>query len=207
MNPEVDTYLELGCGRCVLGGTPDCKVHKWPRELAELRRIVLECGLTEERKWGVPCYTFQGANVLIVAAFKGYASLSFFKGVLLSDSHGLLAQASEESQSGRQVQFTDVREIMAKEQELRDYIYEAIEVERAGLKVDFKAKHELVYPEELLEVFAGNPDFEAAFEALTPGRKRGYILHFTQPKQSATRTSRIEKCIERILEGKGMQDR
>lgn len=207
MNPEVDKYLELGCGRCPLGGTPDCKVHAWPRELAELRRIVLECGLTEERKWGVPCYTFNGANVLIVAAFKGYASLNFFKGALLSDSHGLLVQAGADSQSGRQIRFTQVREVLAKEQELRDYIYEAIEVERAGLKVDFKAKHELVYPEELLAIFPGNPEFETAFEALTPGRKRGYILHFTQPKQSATRTSRIEKCIERILEGKGMQDR
>lgn len=207
MNPEVDTYLELGCGRCPLGGTPECKVHAWPRELNELRRIVLDCGLTEERKWGVPCYTFQGANVLIVAAFKGHAALSFFKGALLSDSHGLLEMPGADSQSGRWIKCTDYREILAKEGVLRSYIYEAIEVERAGLKVDFKAKHELVYPQELLEIFAANPEFAAAFEALTPGRKRGYILHFTQPKQSATRTSRIEKCMDRIMEGKGMQDR
>jgi uncharacterized protein YdeI (YjbR/CyaY-like superfamily) len=207
MNPQVDEYLEIGCGRCALVGTPECKVHRWHRELAVLRRIVLDCGLTEERKWGVPCYTFQGANVLILAAFKGYAFLSFFKGVLLSNAGGLLEKPGPNAQSGRQIRFTDVSGILAREEQVRACIDEAIEVERAGWKVDVKARDPMAYPAELSEAFAANPEFEAAFLGLTEGRRRGYLLHFTAPKQSATRVARIERNMERILAGKGMQDR
>lgn len=207
MTTDVDQYLLEGCGRCDKGGTPDCKVHLWPQELRKLRSIALECGLTEESKWGVPCYTFQGANVAIVSAFKEYASLSFFKGALLQDVHKVLHSPGENSQSARLFKFTSLQQIMEIEDIIKAYIFEAIEAEKAGLKVEFKAKDELEYPEELLTKFEEQPDLKVAFEALTPGRKRGYILYFTQPKQSQTRTNRIEKCIAKIMEGKGFFDR
>lgn len=206
MNPTVDHYLAEGCGRCALGGTPQCKVHRWPKELAELRRIVQDCGLTEEIKWSIPTYTFQNNNVLVVAAFNEYASLSFFKGVLLQDEQNLLDKPGENTQSARIIKFTDVRKIVELEPVLKAYIFEAIEVEKAGLKVAFKAQPEPL-PTELEQKFAENPELKTAFEALTPGRQRGYILHFSQPKNTQTRISRIEKCIPRILEGKGMMDR
>ena len=206
MNPKVNSYLIDGCGRCPLGGTPECKVHNWPKELKYLRNIVLECGLTEELKWGVPCYTYKNANVAVVSAFKEYCSLSFFKGALLKDAEGLLVSPGENSQAARQFKFTSVKQIEEIEALIRAYVYEAIEVEKAGLKVNFKQKDELVYPEELQQKFDDNPTLNKAFEALTPGRKRGYIIHFTQPKQSKTRVSRIAKCIPKILEGKGFFD-
>jgi uncharacterized protein YdeI (YjbR/CyaY-like superfamily) len=207
MNPEIDAYLADGCGRCPLGGTPDCKVHNWPMELKHLRQIVLACGLEEELKWGVPCYTYKSANVAIVSAFKEYCSLSFFKGALLKDTEGLLVKPGENSQAARLFKFTNVKQIQEIEDHIKAYIYEAIEVEKAGLKVDFRQKDDLEYPEELKQMFNSYPALSEAFEALTPGRKRGYIIHFTQPKQSATRTSRIEKCIAKIMEGKGFFDR
>ena len=207
MNPAVDNYLIEGCGRCSLGGTPDCKVHNWTEELKQLRRIVLECGLTEEVKWSVPCYTFQQNNVLIVSAFKEYCSLSFFKGALLKDAEGILEKPGENSQAARLFKFTNVQQILEMEPTIKAYIYEAIEVEKAGLKVDFKQKNELVYPEELQTKLDEDPELKSAFESLTPGRQRGYVLHFSQPKQSKTRISRIEKCIPKILEGKGFHDR
>ena len=206
MNPQVDQYLAEGCGRCPLGGTPDCKVHSWQQELDQLRRIVLDCGLAEELKWGVPCYTFQNKNIVIVSAFKDYASLSFFKGVLLQDAENLLVTPGENSQSARLIKFTDVEEILKLEPTLKAYIYEMIEVEKAGLKVEFKKQPEPI-PEEFQQVLDTDVELRAAFEALTPGRQRGYILHFSQPKQSKTRQSRIEKCIPKILDGLGFHDR
>lgn len=206
MNPQVDQYLLEGCGRCPLGGTPQCKVNNWPKELKRLRMIALDCGLTEELKWGVPCYTFQNSNIAIVSAFKEYASLSFFKGALLQDPNGILEKPGENTQSARLIKFTDLRQIMDMEPTLKAYIFEAIEVEKAGLQVDFKKDSEPI-PEELSKKFNELPDLKSAFEALTPGRQRGYLLYFSQPKQSKTRASRIEKHIVQILEGKGIHDR
>lgn len=207
MNPEVDHYLAEGCGRCPLGGTADCKVHSWTEELKLLRAITLESGLHEERKWGVPCYTFEGNNVAVVSALKNYCSISFFKGALLKDSKKILEKPGENTQAARLLKFTSVDQIIALEPEIRAYLQEALEIEKSGKKVDFKQKNELEYPEEFQSILDDNPRLEAAFEALTPGRKRGYILHFSQPKQSSTRISRIEKCIEKILNGKGFHDR
>ncbi len=203
---DVETYLLEGCGRCPLGGTPDCKVHAWSAELKYLRSIVLDCGLTETAKWGVPCYTYQNGNVAIVSALKGYAALSFFKGVLLKDPEGILEKPGENSQSDRLIKFTDVSQIASLESTLKEYIYEAIEVERLGLKVEFKKNPEPM-PEELEMKLEEDPQLKAAFYALTPGRQRGYIIHFSQPKQSKTRESRIEKCMPKIMEGKGFFDR
>lgn len=207
MNPEVDHYLAEGCGRCPLGGTADCKVHSWTEELKLLRAITLESGLHEERKWGVPCYTFEGNNVAVVSALKNYCSISFFKGALLKDSKKILEKPGENTQAARLLKFTSVDQIIELEPEIRAYLQEALEIEKSGKKVDFKQKNKLDYPEEFQSILDDNPRLEAAFEALTPGRKRGYILHFSQPKQSSTRISRIEKCIEKILNGKGFHDR
>lgn len=206
MNPKIDTYLAVGCGRCSLGNTPECKVHNWTEELKTLREIVLKCGLTEELKWSVPCYTFEGNNIAIVSAFKEYCSISFFKGVLLKDTNGILSRQGENSQSGRLVKFTDVRQIIEKASILKEYIAEAIEIEKAGLKVEYKDVSEYEMPEELQNKFDENSSFKAAFNALTPGRQKGYILYFSQPKQSKTRESRIEKCLPRIFVGKGLND-
>ncbi len=205
MNPEVDKYLVDGCMRCKLGGTPECKVNDWREELHQLRRITLDCGLTEELKWGVPCYTFKGSNVIIVSALKEYATLSFFKGALLNDAHKLLDKPGENSQASRLIRFTSVEEIVGKEAIIKAYIFEAVEVEKAGLKVKFKKNPEPI-PEELQQTMDENPQLKASFEALTPGRQRGYILHFSQPKQSKTRYARIEKCIPQILAGEGLHD-
>mgnify|MGYP002713075829 CR=1 FL=1 len=206
MNPKVDTYLEDGCMRCSFGGTPQCKVNNWRNELIKLRSIVLDCGLTEELKWGVPCYTYKKANVAIVSAFKEYCAISFFKGVLLQDEHKLLDKPGDNTQSARIIKIISARQIEELESIIKAYVYEAIEVEKAGLKVDFKEKHELEYPEELLIKFNENSSLKTAFEALTPGRQRGYILHFTQPKQSKTRTARIEKYTDKIMAGLGFFD-
>ena len=206
LNPEVDRYLAEGCGRCAFGGTPQCTVHKWPGELKRLREIALSCGLTETRKWGVPCYTFENRNVVIVSASREYCSISFFKGVLLKDAKQVLSKPGENSQSARLIRFTSVQEIVQLTATLKEYMLEAIELERRGAKVDFRAKSELAIPDELQQKFHELPTLQTAFEALTPGRQRGYILHFTAAKQSKTRSSRIEKCIPQILEGRGMHD-
>lgn len=207
MNPKVDDYFAVGCGRCPLGNTPECKVHNWQEEMKLLRQILLDCGLIEEVKWSVPCYTVGNGNVVILSAFKAYCSLSFFKGALLKDPEGVLVQPSKHSQAARLIKFTDVAQVVEMESILKDTIYEAIEVEKAGLKVDFSQKDELEYPEELQNKFDEDPALEAAFEALTLGRQRGYVLHFSGAKQSKTRVSRIEKCIPKIFEGKGFHDR
>lgn len=206
MNKTVDNYLLEGCGRCSLGGTPECKVHQWISELELLRMIVLDCGLTEESKWGVPCYTYRGSNVLIVSAFKDYCSISFFKGSLLSDPKEILEKPGENSQAARLLKFTNTGAIKALEVHIKNYIYEAIEVEQAGLKVNFKKTSEPI-PEELEKRFADDPILKTAFESLTPGRQRGYLLYFSAPKQSKTRASRIEKSIGKILNGEGINDK
>jgi uncharacterized protein YdeI (YjbR/CyaY-like superfamily) len=207
MNPKIDTYLAEGCGRCPLGGTPDCKVHNWTAPLVQLRRIALDCGLTEEHKWGVPCYTDRGKNIAIISAFKNHCSLSFFKGVLLKDEENLLTAPGPNSQSSRYLAFTDVHQVLEKEDFIRAYLFEAIDIEKAGLKVNFNAKNNLDYPDELLQKMQEDPVFKEAFESLTPGRQRGYILHFTGAKQSPTRSRRIEKCVPKIMEGKGWNER
>ena len=206
MNPKVDVYFTAGCGRCPLMNTPQCKVHHWREELEKLRMIILDRGLTEELKWGVPCYTFQNSNIVLIGAFKEYCVISFFKGALLKDAEGILSKPGENSQAGRVIRFTDVREIAELEPVLKDYLDEAVEVEKAGLKVNFKKPAEFVVPEEFQNKLAVSPDLKNAFEALTPGRRRGYILYFSQPKQSKTRAARIEKCTPQILIGKGLND-
>ena len=206
MNPSVDTYLLEGCGRCPHYRTPQCKVHSWPEELRHLRRLVLACGLQEEYKWSQPCYTLKGQNVLIVTAFKEYAALAFFKGSLLEDTHGMLVTPGKHSQAGRQIRFTDYREIIGQEDLLKAYVMQAIEIEKAGKKVVFKKTLEPL-PDELVQIFAGDLEFQEAFFQLTPGRQRGYILHFSQAKQSKTRLARIEKYRSKILWGKGLQER
>lgn len=205
MNPEIDHYLAEGCGRCSLVGTPKCKVHAWTNELKLLRKLVLACGLIEELKWSFPCYTFQNGNVLLVSAFKEYCAISFFKGALLSDSDGILEKPGENSQAVRLLKFRSVEAVEGLASTISAYIHEAIEIEKAGLKVEFKKNPEPM-PEELLLKMDEDPVFRAAFEGLTPGRQRGYILHFSQPKQAKTRVDRIEKCESKILNGEGMHD-
>lgn len=207
MNAEVDQYLIDGCGRCSLYRTPECKVHNWTEELKLLRSIVLESGLQEEFKWKQPCYTYNGGNILIVTAFKDYACIAFFKGSLLEDSYNMLVQPGENSQAARQLRFTSLNSITENEEAITRYILSAIEIEKQGKKVDFSAKKDLDYPEELQQKMDADGIFKKAFESLTPGRQRGYLLHFSSAKQSETRASRIEKYELHILAGKGMHDR
>ena len=206
MTESIETYLLEGCGRCPLGGTPECKVHSWTEELKYLRSIVLDCGLNEEMKWGVPCYTLNGKNVLLVSAFKEYASISFFKGALLSNEKSLLVKPGANSQAARVIRFTDTKQIQEVEAEIKATIFEAIEVEKAGLTIPFKKNPEPV-PEELEKKFEEDPVFKSAFEALTPGRQRGYIIYFSGAKQAKTRETRIEKYVGKILNGEGLHDK
>jgi len=192
MNPKVDFYFN--------------KTEKWQEEIKKLRTIVLDCGLTEELKWGTPCYTFQGKNVVLIHTFKEYCALLFFKGALLQDTNGVLIQQTERVQAARQIRFTTIQEIVELVPVVKTYIYEAIEVEKAGLKVDLKETTEFTVPEEFQKKLTELPVLKAAFEALTPGRQRAYLLHFSQPKQSKTRESRIEKYMPQILHGKGLND-
>ncbi|EPZ44478.1 YdeI/OmpD-associated family protein [Alicyclobacillus acidoterrestris] len=205
MNPKVDAYLAQGCMRCKLGGTPNCKVHKWEEELKRLRAILLDCGLTEELKWSQPCYTYQKRNVVMMSAFKEFCSLNFMKGSLLKDTYGVLVKPGENTQVGRQIRFTNVGDIIKMEPILKEYIHEAIEVEKLGERPKIRKNPEPM-PEEFHKKLHEMPDLKTAFEALTPGRQRAYILYFSAPKQSKTRESRIEKCMQRILEGKGLND-
>lgn len=205
-NPQIDLYLQEGCGRCPLGGTPECKVHYWPEELKLLRAIVLESGLTEELKWRVPCYTIDGHNVAIVSALKDHACISFFKGALLVDPQELLEKPGENCQAARVVRFTSAKDVRKATVALKQLIHQAIKVEKSGLKVDFKAKNELVLPDELVKKLEERPTLRTAWEKLTPGRKRGYVLFFSAAKQSKTREARIEKYSPSILEGRGMHD-
>jgi uncharacterized protein YdeI (YjbR/CyaY-like superfamily) len=192
MNPKVDFYFT--------------KAKNWQEEFEKLRTIALDCQLDEELKWGCPCYTFQKKNIVLIHGFKEYCALLFFKGALLNDAHGMLIQQTEHVQSARQIRFTNVRDIVKAKSILKAYIFEAIEVEKAGLKVNFKQKTELVFPEEFQTKLDKNPKLKTAFEALTPGRQRAYNLYFSAPKQSKTRASRVEKTIRQILDGKGLND-
>lgn len=206
MNPKVDLYIANGCGRCKYYATAKCKVRNWQEELETLRQIALDSGLTEQVKWGVPCYTFNDNNIAVVSAFKDYCSLSFFKGVLMQDTNNILDKTSESMQSARFIKFTTSKEIIAKSTILKSYIFQAIAVEKAGLKVDFKKKLE-PEPEELLAKFDENPALKQAFYALTTGRQRGYIIYFSQPKKSNTRGIRIEKYMQKIMNGEGLNDK
>jgi uncharacterized protein YdeI (YjbR/CyaY-like superfamily) len=205
-NLKVDAYFTAGCGRCPLFATPACKVHNWTAELAKLREIVLDCGLTEELKWSHPVYTFQNNNIILIGAFKENCVISFLKGALLKDEKGILTKQGENVQSGRVIRFTDVQKIIELETVIKEYIYEAIEIEKAGLKVAFKETKDFDFPEELENKFDENPSLKTAFESLTPGRQRGYIIYFSQPKQSQTRAARIERCLPQIVIGKGLND-
>ena len=205
MNPQVDKYLIDGCMRCKYGGTPQCKVHNWREELEMLRQIVLETGLTEEIKWGAPVYTHKGKNIVSVGALKESANIGFFKGILLTDKHKILQQQGN-LQSDRIIKFTNVKDIEKVKDVLKEYVLEAIEIEESGKKVEFKKNPEPI-PNELLEALEQDPAFKKAFYALTAGRQRGYIIHFSQPKQSQTRIGRIEKYKEQIFNGIGLNDK
>jgi uncharacterized protein YdeI (YjbR/CyaY-like superfamily) len=182
------------------------KAKKWQEEFEKLRMIILDCPLTEELRWGKPCYTFQKNNIVLIHGFKEYCALLFMKGALLKDANGILIQQTKNVQAARQIRFTHVREIVELEPILKAYIKEAIEVEKSGLEVNFKKTTEFIIPDELQKKLNEFPALKTAFAALTPGRQRGYILHFSAPKQSKTRTSRVEKCLRQILKGKGLND-
>jgi uncharacterized protein YdeI (YjbR/CyaY-like superfamily) len=191
MNPKVDGYLR--------------KSKKWQEEFEKLRRIILDCQLTEELKWGKPCYTFQKSNIVIIQGFKEFCALLFCKGALLNDANGILEKPGVNTQAARRIPFTNVREIVEMEPILKAYLHEAIEAEKAGLEVNFKKNPEPI-PEELQNKLDEIPALKTAFDALTPGRQRAYILYFSAPKQSTTRESRVEKCMQQILNGKGLND-
>jgi uncharacterized protein YdeI (YjbR/CyaY-like superfamily) len=191
-NPKVDFFFN--------------RAEKWQQEFEKLRNVILDCGLTEELKWGVPCYTFEKRNIFLMHGFKEYCALLFFKGALLKDAKGILIQQTKNVQAARQIRFTNVREIARMEPILKAYIHEAIEVEKAGLQVKFKKTSEFKIPEEFQNKLEENPALKTAFNALTPGRQRAYIFYFSQPKQSKTRAARVEKSMPQILNGKGLND-
>lgn len=192
MNPAVDFYFSKS---------------KWPKELEQMRLIALGCGLTEELKWGCPCYSFEKANIVLIHEFKEYCAYLFFKGALLNDANGILVQQTKNVQAARQIRFTNAKEIVKMKASLKAYIDEAIEVEKAGLKVKLKKTEEFTMPEEFKKKIEKDKKLKTAFNALTPGRQRGYLLHFSQAKQSATREARIKKCIPQILKRIGLNDR
>ena len=193
MNPKVDFFFN--------------KAKQWQKEFEELRRILLNCELTEELKWGVPCYTFEDHNIVLIHGFKDYCAVLFFKGVLLKDEIGVLVQQTENVQATRQIRFTDVEEIVEMETIIKAYVNEAIEVEKAGLKVEYKETTEFNMPQEFQNKLDQLPELKTAFEALTPGRQRAYLLYFSSAKQSKTREARVEKYMQQILDGKGLNDR
>jgi uncharacterized protein YdeI (YjbR/CyaY-like superfamily) len=192
MNPKVDEFLR--------------KAKTWREEFEKLRMVCLDCGLTEELKWGKPCYIYQDSNIVLIHGFKEYCALLFFKGALLKDAKGILVQQTQNVQAARQIRFTNVREIVEMEPFLKAYIKEAIEVEKAGLEVSYKQTSKFVVPEEFQRRLDESPALKTAFDALTPGRQRGYILYFSAAKQSKTREARVEKCVRQILNGKGLND-
>jgi len=192
MNPKINEFFE--------------GLTKWKQELLVLRSFALDCLLLEEVKWKVPCYTHKGKNIVLIHGFKDYFALLFMKGSLLQDSENILFQQTENVQSGRQIRFTNVEELLAMEAIIKAYIFEAIEIEKAGLKIAYKKKEDYDFPEELLDKFKHHPTFQTAFEALTPGRQKGYLLHFSGSNNPKTRIARIEKYTFKILQGKGMTD-
>jgi uncharacterized protein YdeI (YjbR/CyaY-like superfamily) len=191
INPKADFYFNK---------------DKWHKELEQLRKIVLDCGLNEELKWGCPCYSYQKANIVLIHVFKEYCALLFFKGALLNDAHGILIQQTKNVQAARQIRFTNVKEIVTMKAVLKAYIYEALEVEKAGLKVKLKKPAAFEVAEEFQKKLNKNAALKKAFNALTPGRQRAYLLFFSAPKQSKTRESRVEKSMQQILNGKGLND-
>jgi uncharacterized protein YdeI (YjbR/CyaY-like superfamily) len=192
MNPKVDFYFE--------------KNTKWQKEIEKMRTIALDCGLTEELKWGCPCYAFESSNIVLIHVFKEYCAYLFFKGAILKDPEGILVQQTENVQAARQIRFTNVKDIVKMERTLKSYIYEAIEVERAGLKVKLKKTAAFKMPEEFKQKLDKMPALKKAFEALTPGRQRGYLLYFSSAKQAKTREERVAKYMKQILQGKGLED-
>src|SRR6266704_3403012 len=192
MNPKVDFFFS--------------KAKKWQKEMEKLRTISLGCGLTEESKWGKPCYTFQNSNIVLIHGFKEYCALLFFKGALLKDAKGILVQQTENVQAARQIRFTNLREIVETEPVLKAYIKEAIAVEKAGLEVNYERISEFVIPEEFQNRLDESPALKTAFDALTPGRQRGYILYFSAAKQSKTQGARVGKCVQQILDRKGLNE-
>lgn len=192
MNPKVDFFFS--------------KAGKWQKEFKALRKIVLDCGLVEELKWGQACYTYEGKNIVLIHGFKEYCAYLFFKGALLKDPKGVLIRQTENVQSARQVRFTNVDDITKMKKILQAYIYKAVEVEEAGLKVDFRKTSDFIIPEEFQKKLDKSRALKTAFYALTPGRQRGYIFYFSQAKQSKTREARVEKYVEKILDGKGLED-
>lgn len=192
MNVKVNSFFE--------------EASQWQKEMQKLRPILLDCGLDEALKWNLPCYTLQGKNIVVIQPFKKYLALLFLKGALIQDTDGILLKTGENTHAGRQIRFNSVKEITGLEPILKTYIFQAIEVERAGLKVSIKRNDELDIPDELQDKFEKSTAFKKAFDALTPGRQRGYIFYFAQPKQSKTRTARIEKYLPQIMEGKGIND-
>ncbi len=192
MNPRVDFYFN--------------KANNWQKEIMQLRQIALDCGLTEELKWGCPCYTFDKANIVLIHVFKEYCAFLFFKGALLANADGLLIQQTENVQAARQIRFTHINQITEQSAIIKAHIYEAIEVEKAGLKVELKKTTSYTIPEELQQKLDTMPALAKAFTALTPGRQRAYLLYFAAPKQAKTREQRIEKYVQQILNGKGLND-
>jgi uncharacterized protein YdeI (YjbR/CyaY-like superfamily) len=192
MNPKVDFYFS--------------KAKKWREELEKLRMIILDCELTEELKWGVPSYTFDKINIALIHVFKEYCAVLFFKGALLKDAKGVLIQQTKNTQAARQIRFASIQEVVKMEALLKAYIFEAIKVEKAGLKIDFKKTTEFIIAEEFQKKLTETPALRTAFDALTPGRQRAYLLHFSAAKQSKTRESRVEKCMPQIFNGKGLND-
>lgn len=192
MNPKVDFFFD--------------KATKWQEELEQMRTIALECQLTEELKWGNPCYMYQDSNVVLIHAFKEYCAFLFFKGALMKDTDGILIQQSENVQAARHIRFTNLKEIIDLKAVLKTYIYQAIEIEKAGLKVQLKKTSDFPVSEEFQKKLDENAELKKAFEALTPGRQRAYLLNFSQPKQAKTREARVEKHIQNILDGKGLND-
>lgn len=205
-NTSVDAYLQDGCGRCERYQTPQCKVHRWTDALVALRALLLETELVEEMKWGSPCYTLDGKNVVMITSFLDFCALAFWKGVLLADPNSVLEAPGPNSRVIRQFRFTSAARVEANEEAVRGFLKQAIELERSGAKVETGGIPEPM-PDELLVVLDGDPEVRAAYDALTPGRQRSYILHVSGSKNEATRAGRAERCVTKILAGKGFNER
>lgn len=206
MTTDIEVYFAEGCGRCALGGTPQCKVHTWQEPLQHLRQLLQDTELTEEVKWGSPCYTYQGQNVILLSAFKEYCAINFLKGILLEDPENKLVLAGPNSHAARQFRFTETDAVEAEADYIAELLKAAVAVEKSGQKVPERTQED-PFPEELAEALEEDPLLKTAFENLTPGRQRSYLLHISGAKQPATRRSRIERCKGKIMEGKGFHDR
>jgi len=206
MIPNVETYFNEGCGRCSKMATPLCRVRTWEKELQLLRSIIVECGVIEELKWSHPCYTFQNKNIVMLGTTKAFCAISFFKGVLLEDNQKVLIAQTENTQATRQLQFTSTDQIKNLKDTIKAYIFEAVELEKSGAKVAYKEPTAIAIPEEFHYFLDSDEELKTAFESLTPGRQKGYLLHFSEPKQSKTKTARVEKWMDQIKRGKGMND-